>query len=284
MSPSTMLPFVTGYAQQEYLPAEKGILSAKKENCDYWYIDGSLESEMPENWHHKRIDCMLKQIADLKVKPIFHGNFKSPLASDVEDIRKAAVVYTKKEIDIAHYLNAPLILHGGAIVEPRLIRKVKQKALEHYLISVNELYEYAQTKKVNLYLENLCNYKHYRPFHYIFTHEEEIEFILSKTEGISLFLDIGHANVCEGDPVHLINKYHQKISGMSFSNNDGFKDQHFGLSKGTINYENILKTILRTRWKGLIGFETRGKTTQESIAELNIIYKKVVAQQNGATI
>lgn len=270
------IPFVSAYAQQQYLSAEEGIVSAKKEQCDYWYIDGSLDSEMPNNWTKKRVDNLRTLIECYDVKPIFHGNFKSPLSSDVEEIRQAAVAYTKKEIDLAYWLNAPLILHGGAVVEPRLIRKVKQIALENYLLSVSELFEYAHKKEVDLYLENLCNYKYYKPFHYIFTHLEEIEYILTKISGVYLFLDIGHANVCDGDPIELIKRYHKKIIGMSFSNNDGQRDQHFGLDKGKINYPQIVKTILDTGWKGIIGFETRGKTTQESISDLNTIYQKAL--------
>lgn len=286
LSNEISIPFVKGYAQQEYLSAEEGILCAKKEGCDYWYIDGSIDSEFPTNWHSSRVDGMLKLIEDYSMKPIFHGNFKSPLASDVEEIRKAAVMYTKKEIDLACLLGAPLIVHGGVVVEPRLIRKVKEIAIKNYLYSVSELFEYALQKNVDLYLENLCNYKHYRPFYYIFTHEEEIEYVLSALQGVYLFLDIGHANVCDGDPIELIKKYHSKIVGMSFSNNDGEHDQHLGLNKGKINYEFIIKTIIDSNWSGIIGFETRGKTTRESILELNAIYQKVIPSMikyyNGA--
>lgn len=268
------IPFVTGYAQQQYLKAEAGILSAKKDNCAYWYIDGSLESDMPHLWEKDRICALKKQIDFHQVRPIFHGNFKSPLAYDVDDIRKAAIEYTKKEVDIAHHLNAPLILHGSVIVEPRLIRKAKKVALDNYLRSISELYEYAQSKQTDLYLENLCNYKHYRPFHYIFTQTEEIEYILSNIEGINLFLDIGHAHVCDGNPADLIRKYHKRIFGMSFSNNNGQQDQHLGLYKGTIDYQVIIQSIVDTQWKGIVGFETRGKTTQDSIFDLNTLYQK----------
>lgn len=271
-----LIPFVTGYAEQEYLRAEDGILSAKEQACNYWYIDGSIDSEMPCYWSKKRIDALLKLIAIYGIKPIFHGNFKSPLASDVEEIRKAAVDYTKKEIDLACWLNAPLIIHGSVVVEPRLIRKVKQIAIENYVRSVSELFEYALQREVDLYLENLCNYKNYRPFHYIFTHTEEIAYVLSKLEGVYLFLDIGHANVCDGNPIDLIQSYHEKIIGMSFSNNDGNYDQHLGLDKGKINYEEIVKAILKNHWSGIIGFETRGKSTRESISDLTKIYQRVI--------
>jgi len=233
---------------------------------------------MPHHWNKKRIDNLLNLIDIYRVKPIFHGNFKVPLAADVSEIRRAAIAYTKKEIDLASYLNAPLIIHGGVVVEPRLIKAAKQNAIEQYVVSISELLEYALQKQVALYLENLCNYKHYRPFHYIFTHLEEIEYVFSRLAGVYLYLDVGHANVCDGNPVELIQRYHDKIIGMSFSNNDGTRDQHFGLNKGKINYEQIIKIIIDSNWSGIIGFETRGKTTSESICELNTIYRRVITK------
>lgn len=276
LSAKNCVPFVTGYAQQQYLPAEQGILLAKHDQCDYWYIDGSLESEIPQQWSKKRITSLRHLIDEHQVQPIFHGNFKAPLASDVDEMRKAAVAYAKKEIDLAAWLDAPLILHGSVVVEPRLIRQVKQTALENYLQSVTELQDYALQKDVSLYLENLCNYKYYRPFHYIFTQREEIDYILSQLGEVYLFLDVGHANVGGGDPVDLILRYHHRIIGMSLSNNDGNLDQHLGLNKGTIDYTAIVKAMIDTNWQGIIGFETRGKTTVESIAELTAIYQTVI--------
>jgi sugar phosphate isomerase/epimerase len=220
------IPFVLGFSLQEYLSAEQGILAADKANFDYWYIDCSLLGESPGDWNAKRIDNMLLMIATHKVQPIVHGNFKLPLASEITELQKTAIDCAKKEIDLAAQLNnAPVIIHGGAIVEPRLVIKSKKKALEHFIKSIESLSDYAIKKNVNLYLENLSNYKNYWPFHYIFTQIEEFDFVFSRINNVSLFLDIGHANVCDGDPISMIKLFHDRIVGMSFSNNDGIKDQ-----------------------------------------------------------
>ena len=58
---------------------------------------------------------------------------------------------------------------------------------------------------------------------------------------------------------------------MSFSNNNGLKDQHYGLLNGEINYYQIVEKILNVKWEGIIAFETRGKTVMQSIHELNEI-------------
>ena len=89
------------------------------------------------------------------------------------------------------------------------------------------------------------------------------------------FLDLGHANIGDGDPLALFIQFHQRIVGMSFSNNDGLRDQHLGLHQGTIDYKKIIHAILTKQWRGLVAFETRGKHPGSSIVELIAIYQQV---------
>lgn len=170
-------------------------------------------------------------------------------------------------------------MHAGAVVEPRLVTKTKKLALKNYANSLQELHEYADQKGVMLLLENLSNYKNYRPFHYIFTEVDDFDYVLSQIKNAKFFLDIGHANIGEGSPGEAIKRFHKNIVGMSFSNNDGIRDQHLALGKGTINYKDIVSTILECNWKGIVGFETRGRELMRSIADLKEIYDSVQTVQ-----
>ncbi|WP_047249296.1 sugar phosphate isomerase/epimerase family protein [Chromobacterium subtsugae] len=275
------LPFCGGVAHQKYLSAEKGIEAAHAGGCSHWYVDGSLIGEMVGDWDEARVDNLKKLIRETGVQPIFHGNFKAPLGSDVEDFRAAAVCYVKKEVDIASKLGAPLIIHGGGIVEPKMIVQAKKNALNNYLKSIVELAEYAAERSVDLYLENLSNYKNYRPFHYVYTNEEEYDYILGNLpdfKNVFLFLDAGHANVGDGKPAEVIRKYHHLIKGISFSNNNGMQDQHFGINDGTLDYKELISAIEQTGWKGLVAFETRNQSTETSLKEL-VALREVVAEQ-----
>jgi len=265
-----LLPFGSGLAHQRYLSAEQGIKVAYENECTHWYVDGSLFGEMVNDWNEERIHLVNNLVNQFGIKPIFHGNFKAPLASDVEQFREAAVDYVKKEIDISSALNAPIILHGGCIVEPKTVVIAKRKALDNYVKSVLELANYAKENEVDIYLENLSNYVNYRPFHYMFTHFEEYEYVfnLIKNDNVFFFLDIGHENICNGDPERVIRKFHKKIKGISFSNNDGIKDQHFGINRGTIDYHIISKAIFETKWHGLVAFEARDVSTKTAVQEL----------------
>ncbi|WP_252979221.1 hypothetical protein [Pseudomonas cyclaminis] len=84
------VPFCTGVAHQKYLAAEKGLDTAIEGGCTHWYIDGSLFGEMVDDWTDERIASLQVQIAATGVKPVYHGNFKAPLGSDVEAFRVAA--------------------------------------------------------------------------------------------------------------------------------------------------------------------------------------------------
>src|SRR5688572_10201353 len=108
---SELLPFVIGYALQNYSHAEQGIIDAHLHGYQYWYIDGSLSSDAARNWDYKRINNMISLIDQYKITPLFHGNYKVPLSSDVAELRYAAVQYTKNEINLASELSAPLIIH-----------------------------------------------------------------------------------------------------------------------------------------------------------------------------
>lgn len=95
------VPFCTGVAHQKYLSAEKGLQTAVEGDCTHWYIDGSLFGEMVDDWTEARIVSLQAQIEASGVRPIFHGNFKAPLGSDVEAFRVAAVEYVKKKRSIS---------------------------------------------------------------------------------------------------------------------------------------------------------------------------------------
>lgn len=282
---SANVPFCTGVAHQKYLGAEKGIRDAFESGCTHWYVDGSLHGEMVDDWDDQRIDSLNRQIQETGVKPIFHGNFKAPLGSDVEAFRAAAVEYVKKEIDIASRLGAPLIIHGGCVVEPKMIVQAKKIALDNYLKSIVELSQYASEKGLtDIYLENLSNYVNYRPFHYIFTHDAEYTYVIERLLGhknVFLFLDAGHANIEGGRPAEVIRKYHRLIRGISFSNNNGIQDQHFGIHDGTCDYRDVVNAIIETSWRGLVAFETRNQSAQAALRDLCGLYQENLGYQSS---
>lgn len=271
--------FIKGFALQPYLKAEDGLTYAAAHGYNYWYIDGSLSTDCIEEWNDTRIEALKNKCIENKIQPIFHGNFKVPLASDVLMLRKAAIEYTKCEIDICAKFGCALIIHGSVIVEPRNISSVKKAALNGLIESLKELREYAAKKNVTIWLENLSNYPNYRPFTYIATSKDEFAYILDQID-IPIFFDIGHANVNAIVPVdEFFFSFHSKIAAISMSNNNGSLDQHLGLESGNIDYHSFVDLMLQTEWSGIIAFETRNVPPRKSIQSLYSIIEIVNAER-----
>ncbi|MDI2592089.1 sugar phosphate isomerase/epimerase [Pseudomonas sp. 681] len=262
--------YMTGAAQQNYLKAELGILEAAAQGYSHWYIDGSLPGERPADWTIDRIEALQETISTLGVRPIYHGNFKAPLGSDVRELGRAALDYIKREVDLSASLGgAPVIVHGGGIVEPRLVVEARRLGLTMLIDNLGELVEYARHKNVEIWLENLSNYTKFHPFYYICVTGDEYAEVLGRVPGLKLFFDVSHAHVNDGDPVEVFKKLHQHVVGMSFSDNKGERDSHFPLGRGSLDYLGLVEAIHQCEWKGLIGFETRGSTLSDSLAYLN---------------
>ncbi|MND68889.1 fructoselysine 3-epimerase [compost metagenome] len=264
--------YITGTAQQNYLTAEHGILEAAKQGYTHWYIDGSLPGERPSDWTENRIAALRESISNMGVKPVYHGNFKAPLGSDVRELGGAALDYIKREVDLSSALGgAPVIVHGGGIVEPRLVIEARRLGLNTLIDNLGELVEYARERNVEIWLENLSNYTKFHPFYYICVAEDEYAEVLENVPGLKFFLDVSHAHVNDGDPVKVFERLHQHVVGMSFSDNKGERDSHFPLGRGTLDYPGLIKAILKHEWHGLVGFETRGSTLSDSLAYLNAV-------------
>ncbi|MFK0312315.1 sugar phosphate isomerase/epimerase family protein [Pseudomonas sp. NPDC090233] len=269
-SRDTWPAFMTASALQDYLSAETGLQSAVEQGYSHWYIDGSLEGEGPADFTAERLAELNQRMASSGVKPIFHGNFKAPLGSDVEALAAAALDYVKKEVDVCAALGgAPLIVHGGGVVEPRLVKEAREKGLGRLIDNLRELVAYGKERGVEIWLENLCNYTRFHPFYYICTTEDEVEQVLEAVPGLHMFLDVSHAYVNGGDPLSFFWKFTDRVVGMSFSDNNGDRDSHFPLGRGNLDFPALVNAIQYTGWKGLIGFETRGGTLMGGVSHLN---------------
>ncbi len=262
--------FMAAAAQQDYLDAESGLARALQQGYSHWYVDGSLHGERPEDFPPERLEALLELMQQTGMRPIYHGNFKSPLGSDVPALATAALHYACREVDACSRLGgAPLIVHGGGVVEPRLVADVRQAGLHQLIANLRALVAYAAPRGVQIWLENLCNYTRFHPFYYICTTPEEIATVLEQVPGLHLFFDVSHAYVNGGDPVAMFRRFHRRIVGMSFSDNSQDRDAHLPLGAGNLPFGALVAAISAARWRGVVGFETRGGTLAESVKLLN---------------
>lgn len=261
--------FMAAAAQQDYLPAEDGLARALDQGYSHWYIDGSLDGERPEDFPAARVQALNALIRQSGVQPILHGNFKSPLGSDVPALAEAALRYACREVDLCAALGGvPLIVHGGGVVEPRLVAEVRRAGLHQLIGNLQALVAYAAARGVQVWLENLCNYTRFHPFYYICTTPDEVAEVLGQVPGLHLFFDVSHAYVNGGDPVAMFNRFHPRIVGMSFSDNNQERDAHLPLGAGTLPFHALLGAIRACGWRGMIGLETRGGTLAQAVQYL----------------
>ncbi|MCY7294562.1 sugar phosphate isomerase/epimerase [Alteromonas sp. a30] len=273
--------YMSGAIIQQYHGAEAGAEHAYEHGYTHWYIDGANKEDRPSEWSSERIKNMRNKIQELGVSPVFHGNFKAPLASDVPELRKAALEYLKTEIDLSAELGAPVILHGGGIVEPRSVKEAIEQALEGYVETIQEAMSYAQSKGVELWLENLSNYQRFHPFYYVFTNIKHYRYVLDRVPGIKMIFDVCHETVGGGDPLAVFNELHDRIAAFSFSDTDGTRDSHWPLGKGKIDWNGLTKCIVEKDWHGLVAFETRNVEPKENIQFVNALYDSNVLPENA---
>ncbi|KID55347.1 xylose isomerase [Pseudoalteromonas luteoviolacea] len=266
-------PFMSGSVIQQYHVAEEGMMHAYNHGYTHWYIDGANEQDAPRNWSDERIEKLREKMAELNVKPVYHGNFKAPLASDVVEIRRAAQKFLRDEIDLAAKLGAPLILHGGGIVEPRYVKQALSEALDGYVETVSEAKAYADEVGCELWLENLSNYQRFHPFYYVFTNIHHYRYVLDRVPGVKMLFDVCHESVGGGDPVAVFNEIHDRVAAFSFSDTDGERDSHWPLGMGTIDFQGLIDAVVKNNWEGPIAFETRDVEPTENINYVNELFE-----------
>lgn len=265
---------MTGCVIQQYHGAEDGARHAAKHGYSHWYIDGANYEDAPARWDDDRCAAMRGLMRQLDVRPIYHGNFKAPLASDVPELRAAAVGYVKVEIDVAGKLGAPLIIHGGGIVEPRNVKEAIDVGLAGFVESLQTLGAYAADRGVELWLENLSHYKKFHPFYYMFTNIEHYRYVLSRVPELKMLFDVCHETVGGGDPVAVFEELSDRIAAFSFSDTDGQRDSHWPLGEGTIDFDGLTASIVRRQWRGLVAFETRLADPAENLRFTRELYNK----------
>ena len=252
------LPFVAGVAVQRYLPAEEGLLAARDEGCTHWYVDASLPSDSPNTWSAERIRDVAARADECGLRPIIHGNFRAPLASEMPEVRQGVAEYLRSEIRLAAALGAEaLVLHGGAHVEPRPTRSDREAALERLFAMLRDIIPEAEDHGVAVWLENLSHYPRYRPFSYVFTRPDDYVSAISAVPDIRFIVDVGHAHVNQSIAIQVIRDHYASISALSLSNNDGSADDHLALEHGTLSMDELATTINETGWTGIVAFETR---------------------------
>jgi sugar phosphate isomerase/epimerase len=273
-SAGTRLPFATSIAVQESLPIDEAIAFAVAHQCSRFYIEGAYRADGAPTWDAPRVEHYRAVIADHGLRPIFHGNYKLPLAHEDEGVRAAAVRAVMHEIDLAASLGAAVIVHGSCIFTHRKPAQARLEAVDAFARSVLALCRHAEPLGVELWLENLEHYKDRHPFHTVYSQRSEYEYVLERVPGVGFILDVGHENVGSGDPVGVFEALADRIVALDVNDNRGEHDTHWGLGKGSVDFAGLMSAIARRGWTGHVTVETRGSTLAADLAHLAVAWER----------
>lgn len=81
-------------------------------------------------------------------------------------------------------------------------------------------------------------------------------------------MDLGHANIGNDDITSIIKNFYNKLVGISISNNNAMRDQHVNILRGTINYNQIISTLIDLHWSGYVAIEVRDVDPAMSLFQL----------------
>jgi L-ribulose-5-phosphate 3-epimerase len=267
------VPFAAGVAVQRYLTAEEGLAKAQLETCSHWYVDASLIEDMPHNWTGRRRQALRDSAREQGMSPILHGNFRAPLATEIPEVRAAALEYVRTEIQLAVDIEATAyVIHGGAFVEPRPTKAHRDAALDRFFTLLAVAQQEAASRGIAVWLENLSYYPKYRPFSYVFTREGDYSVALQHIPELKFILDVGHANVSQDMALPVFEKYASSIAALSLSNNSGGQDSHLALREGTLSMPRLAEAIRSSQWSGIIAFETRNEDVVDGLAYLEQLW------------
>jgi sugar phosphate isomerase/epimerase len=157
------------------------------------------------------------------------------IASLLEPIRRASVEVIEQCFIIAAEVNAGVVIHPGyfAWAEER------PKAERQLMTSVKELSSLANEYSVQYFVENMGNWD------YFFLKTPDELHLIGDTP---FALDVGHAhlNFCLAEFLSLpAGHYH-------LHDNNGKEDSHVAVGEGTIDFEPVMKIILKNNIKPVI--------------------------------
>ena len=197
------------------------------------FIDLTLEPPAAAAWNVKT-KAIRRALERHRLAVVGHTAYYLPLASPFESIRRAAVEELKKCAQIFSELGVKWMnIHPSR--EPPM--HPHAFAVEHNILSLQELLSFARERRVGLMVENL-------PGH--FNTVRQLAPLLDALPELGLHLDIGHANLSveENATDKIIAAYGSRLKHVHLHDNKGGEDDlHLPLGGGTIDIAHCLRVL-----------------------------------------
>lgn len=261
------LPFASGIALAVHAGAESALALAAASGCTHWYVDLNHDQNSLASWDATREEHLRDAAGHLGLQPVVHGSLDSALACEIDERRRRGVQVALAEVEFAHQLGAPLVVHPSSFFEGREDPPKRDAALMAFSTSVLELEAAATGCGVQLWLENLPR-RHDQPcYDSVFSAPAEYLKVLASASRSAMLLDVGHANV-SAVPHRGFDVIARRLAAICFSDNDSCSDHHAPIGAGSIDFVRLLGEIRACQWRGIVVLETDPPDPARDVAEL----------------
>jgi sugar phosphate isomerase/epimerase len=209
------------------------------------FIDLTLEPPQAASW---KVDgaAIRRALERHRLGVVGHTAYYLPIASGIEEIRRAAVEELRRCVDVFAAIGARWMN-----VHPDRHAPMHDRAffIEKNLASLSELLPYATHRGVGLMVENLPG---------DFNTARQLGELLDPLPDLGLHLDIGHANllVHQSSVEELLSVYGTRLRHVHLHDNKGGSaDLHLPLGTGTVDLIGAVRSLKRLGYDGTITLE-----------------------------
>jgi sugar phosphate isomerase/epimerase len=209
------------------------------------FIDLTLEPPMAASWKVDRV-AIRRALERHHLGVVGHTAFYLPIASGIEEIRRASLEELRRCIDVfaeigARWMNVHPDRHA-----PMHDRRF---FVERNLATLRELLPYASMRGVGLMVENLPG---------DFNTARDLGELLEPLPELGLHLDIGHANllVAQSTVDEILTGYGSRLRHVHLHDNKGgAADLHLPLGTGTVDVRHAVRRLKSSKYDGTITLE-----------------------------
>jgi sugar phosphate isomerase/epimerase len=209
------------------------------------FIDLTLEPPKAASWKVDPV-AIRRALEQHRMDVVGHTAFYLPIASGIEEIRRASLAELRRCVDVfaavgARWMNIHPDRHA-----PMHDRRF---FVEKNIATLEELLPYARQRNIGLMVENLPG---------DFNTVRDLGELLDPLPDLGLHLDIGHANllVVQSTVDELLSNYGKRLRHVHLHDNKGgAADLHLPLGTGTVDVRRAIRGLKAQGYDGTITLE-----------------------------
>lgn len=214
----------------------------------------------------QRVEALKQEAEALNLVFTVHAPFiGNDIASLNPVLRSKFLERLEKSLFYASQLDCRLwVFHPG--METDASSPYSSLAWQLNLEAARRLLETAEKYGVEIAIENVPE-----PYPFLMKSVRDFkQFYRDLGEGLSLVLDVGHANV-NHQIKDFIMQFPDKLAHVHASDNDGTGDQHLGIGRGNINWTEVAEALTEISFNGVVMIESV-KNVEESLKTLQMLF------------